>query len=208
MNFTRSTPVRQMVRMIMPALFLAQIAGCASGQQPSVAPGTQSPGPQETTATQGIRTLPATSWKILYNGRPASLAETLSASGYSAAIFQFAGVTCDTCQRDAQEYTRRIQASPLRGRIGHIVVFTDFPEDFQENDFQTFMMQNAPQSIRASDDHAKLWLSLQKNPSTPDRNVIVVLGQASKGLFLNEAAGRDMIFNALETLGAGGRGPQ
>lgn len=140
--------------------------------------------------------------------RPASLNEILSASGYQAAIFQFAGVTCETCQRDATMYTRRIESSPLRGRIGHVVVFTDFQTDFQENDFQSFMTQYAPRSTRVHDDQSRLWLSLQKNPSAPDRNVIVVLGQGGRGLFLNEPASRDLIFNTLETLGnAGGRAP-
>ncbi len=203
MNIVTLKPVRARALLFAMLCLTGPLVSCASATQPSPVP---AGGFTNNGSGNGIQTLPASSWRILTNGRSATLAEALSASGYSAAIFQFAGVTCDTCQRDATDYTRRIQASPLRGRIGHIVVFTDFPEDFQESDFQSFLTQYAPQSVRAHDDRAKLWLSLQKNPSAPDRNVIVVLGQGNRGLFLNEPASRDTIFNALESLGsAGGR---
>jgi len=48
-----------------------------------------------------------------------------------------------------------------------------------------------------------LWLSLQKDPSMPDRNVMVVLGQNGKGLSLNEATSQDLIFSTLEGLASG-----
>ncbi|NBQ54615.1 MAG: hypothetical protein EBU49_13695 [Proteobacteria bacterium] len=82
-------------------------------------------------------------------------------------------------------------------------MFTDFSEDFQENDFASFMSQYAPQSIRTHDSNGRLWLSLQKDPSMPDRNVMVVLGQNGSGLSLNEATSHDVIFNTLEALASG-----
>ncbi len=176
---------------------------CASSQPATTAPGTRQPQSDANAHAFGLRPLPASTWEILSNGRITNLRDILLASGKKSAIFQFAGVTCLTCQHDAEEYTRRIQGSSLKDKITHVAVFTDFPEDFQESDFSTFMTKFAPQSLRTQDDHARLWLSLQKNQAAPDRNVIIVLGQSGQGLSLNEATSHDIIFGALETLASG-----
>ncbi len=192
-----------LLTVIMVAAAGTGLVSCSSTQPASTPPGSSQPITAAVDA-MGIRSLPASSWRALYNGRTMSLQDILGATGKKAAIFQLAGVTCATCQRDAVEYTRRIQASSLQQSIGHVIIFTDFPEDFQENDFSSFMNQFAPQSLRTHDDRAKLWLSLQKNAAMPDRNVIIVLGQSGRGLFLNEPTSRDNIFSALESLGSSG----
>ena len=199
------------VKSVMPLLLtviMVAAAGTGLVSCSSTLPASRPPGSnQPITAAgdaMGIRSLPASSWRALYNGRSMSLLEILGATGKQAAIFQLAGVICDTCQRDAVEYTRRIQASSMQQSIGHVIIFTDFPEDYQESDFSSFMNQFAPQSMRTHDDRAKLWLSLQKNAAMPDRNVIIVLGQSGRGLFLNEPTSRDKIFAALESLGSSG----
>lgn len=187
------------MKLLSTILMGLTLTACASSQPAATRPVSNQP----FGSTSGLQALPASSWQVVYNGRSMSLPEILTASGKSAAIFQFAGVTCVTCQRDAQEYTSRIQRSALKNKLAHIVVFTDFSEDFQENDFASFMNQYAPQSIRTQDSNGRLWLSLQKDPSMPDRNVMVVLGQNGKGLSLNEATSHDLIFTTLEGLASG-----
>lgn len=187
------------MKLLSTILMGLTLTACASSQPAATRPGANQP----FGSTSGLHALPASSWQVVYNGRTMNLPEVLIASGKSAAIFQFAGVTCITCQRDAQEYTSRIQRSASKNKLAHIVVFTDFSEDFQENDFASFMSQYAPQSIRTHDSNGRLWLSLQKDPSMPDRNVMVVLGQNGSGLSLNEATSHDVIFNTLEALASG-----
>lgn len=157
----------------------------------------------QTSPDGSTQTLPANQWQVMYNGSLRSLPDILAMSGKRSLIFQFAGVTCDTCQRDAADFTQKIAASPKRNSIGHIVVFTDFPQDYQESDFVRFMNTFAPNSLRAADQAAKVWLSLQKNPSLPDRNVIVVLGQNSQGFFTNEPSTTAQIHGILESLASG-----
>ncbi len=187
------------MKLFCSVLLWLSLNACASSQPAASPPALN----QALGSTSGVHALPANSWQINYNGRTMSLAEVLTASGKSAAIFQFAGVDCVTCQQDAQEYTGRIQRSPSQNRIGHVIVFTDFSGDFQESEFAAFITRFAPQSTRTHDSNGRLWLSMQKNPSMPDRNVMVVLGQNGTGLSLNEATSHDLIFSTLESLGTG-----
>lgn len=182
------------------------IGGCASGT-PAPAPGSQQPGQSSQSGSHPqpgthLQSLPASSWRILYQGRAMSLQDALAASGKRAAIFQFAGVTCTTCQADATEFSTQIQGS-LGAKAAHFIVFTDFFEDFQEQDFAAFMQAWAPRGIRTHDDHGKLWISLQQNPSKPDRNVIIVLGQNGRGMFTNLPHSNGEVITALQSLASG-----
>lgn len=177
-------------------------SGCASQAPAPQTPPTNQNAPGN--PSNSIQELPASTWQVNFNGVNRSLPEILAMSGKQSLIFQFAGVTCDTCQKDAEDYTRLIAASPKQTQIGHVVVFTDFPEDFLESDFTRFMSTFAPNSLRAADPQAKVWISLQKNPALPDRNVIVVLGQGSQGFFTNEPSTTSQIHAILESLAGGG----
>jgi hypothetical protein len=182
------------------------LGGCASGTQEPV-PANQQPGQSSQWGSRiqpgpALQTLPASSWQVLYQGRSLGLQDALVASGKKAAIFQFAGVTCTTCQADAKEYSSQLQG-PLGSKAAHFVVFTDFFEDFQEQDFADFIPEWAPRAIRAHDDRGKLWISLQQNQSKPDRNVIVVLGQNGRGMFTNLPHSTSDVIVALQSLVSG-----
>lgn len=186
--------------------FAIVLGGCASGT-PAPTPATQQPGQSNQWGSQpqpgaALQNLPASAWQIINQGRLVSLQDALAASGKKAAIFQFAGVTCTTCQADAKEFTAQLQGS-LGAKAAHFIVFTDFFEDFQEQDFAGFMSTWAPRSLRAHDDHGKLWISLQQNPSKPDRNVIVVLGQNGRGMFTNLPHPNSDVITALQSLVSG-----
>ncbi|MEY4629886.1 MAG: hypothetical protein RIQ81_6 [Pseudomonadota bacterium] len=187
---------------VIPFLLATTLGGCASSAQPE--PAKQQPGQAIQSGGRlqpgnQIQDLPASSWRINYQGRSMSLQAALAATGKKAAIFQFAGVTCNTCQADAREFTSSLQSAGGNS-VAHVVVFTDFLEDFQDQDFAGFMGTWAPASLRAHDERSSLWLSLQNDPSKPDRNVIVVLGQNGRGMFTNLPHPNSAVLSALRTL--------
>lgn len=188
---------------VIPLLLAGIIGGCAStSAQPDPAkqqPGQAVAGYDRLQPGNQIQDLPASAWQINYRGRPMPLQAVLAASGKKAAIFQFAGVTCDTCQADAREFTVAAQSMGGSG-AAHFVVFTDFFEDFQDQDFAGFMENFAPHSVRAHDDRGSLWISLQQNQAKPERNVIVVLGQNGRGMFTNLPHPNSAVVTALRTL--------
>lgn len=138
----------------------------------------------------------------VYTGRSKdtkSLCEVLEESGKKVAIFQFAGVFCISCQQEAQELRRELEASRYGDDIAHVVVMTDFFSDFADDVFQGFMRKFAPDSISVYDE-AKLWKYFSQDPSEPNRATIMAMDLDMNAVILNQDGQQGGIVAAAEKM--------
>jgi hypothetical protein len=133
----------------------------------------------------GLRNKPVGSWIVsdASGGRLLNLCQVLKESGKKAAVFQFAGVTCVTCTQESKEFEAHIKKGDLEDDVLHVIVFTDRRREYNEQNFNDFMRQYAPNGLRLYDDDGLLWKALNRNTTIPDRGVVAALGMNGKDAF-------------------------
>jgi len=100
-----------------------------------------------------------------------NLCQILKAKNKKVEIMQLAGITCLSCQRESVF----ISSELMNSNTGHSVVFTDFMEDYRDEDFSEYMGDYSKKgSSRFHDDQINLWKILSKNPKYPIRPTILI----------------------------------
>lgn len=94
---------------------------------------------------------------VTVSERPTSLCDVLRATNKKVAIFQFAGSDCLSCKDEAKATQAALRTSGRSLDILHVVGFTDKRGRAAEQEFQTFMQENAPLAFRAHDYDQKMW---------------------------------------------------
>lgn len=132
--------------------------------------------------TQNINTLALTTAE----GRSKTLCENLIEMNSPVAIVQFAGVTCLSCQHEAQFFTEKLGSTQVPGsKILHTVALTDLLTDYEETDFTRFMTSFAPQSQRMHDANTTLWRYFSADPNEPTRPTIVAYNRSGWSYVIN-----------------------
>lgn len=154
----------------------ATVAGC-NGEQVTLS------GKQKTYDGKANRLLAA-------GGKPISFCDVLIASGKEAIVLQFAGVLCITCQEEAVYLSAAISRNSSRSsKIGHVIVFTDFYDDFSEEDYQNFMATYAVGSLRNHDDSIKYWKTFTTDPKNPTRPTFFAMNNGQEAQIFNDSSG-------------------
>ncbi len=129
-----------------------------------------------------------------------SLCDFMKKNDLNVAVFQFAGVLCSSCQVEAQYFQGEF-AKKTFDKAKHVVVLTDYLEDYSEEQFQGFMTKFSPDSLRTHDPRAALWKALSINPKEPTRPTVVAVDNKGIGLLINqEGAAVEPIMDAVEDL--------
>lgn len=128
-----------------------------------------------------------------------SLLDVLKASGKKAAIFQFAGTECLSCQDEAKEIEAKLAVSAKGQDIAHIVVLTDFFKDYEASEFKAFMDKYAPKATAVYDE-AKIWKKYSKNPAAPSRATIMAMNLEEEVAIFKEEGEQVGIVPAAEGL--------
>jgi len=126
--------------------------------------------------------------KFLYSpdGVAKSLCDYIKDTDSKIAIFQFAGVTCLSCQVEAEDITQKMILTTKYPDVSHIVALTDYREDYDEAMYGEFMKSYAPFSIRAHDSNIALWKYFSVNPNRPTRPTIAAIADNGLAYVINQ----------------------
>ena len=131
---------------------------------------------------QNINALTLTS----QDGRTKSLCDNLVDMNSPVGIVQFAGVTCLSCQQEAQFFTSKLGLTQTYGNKNlHTGALTDLLTDYQESDFVRFMKTYAPQSLRMHDANTTLWRFFSADPNEPTRPTIIAYNRYGWSYIIN-----------------------
>ncbi len=133
-----------------------------------------------------ISKIPASRLKLTVDGKEIRLCEIMIQEKKRAMILQFAGVLCYSCQDEAKYINENLTLKNLRDEILHVVVITDFLEDYSEEEFRGFMQQYAPQGFRSHDPTIELWRYFSIDPTMPTRPTFVALNLDGDAKVINE----------------------
>lgn len=123
----------------------------------------------------------------VYTGRDKqtkTLCQVLQGTGKKAAVFQFAGATCISCQDEALELEKLVATDAAGRDIAFVVVLTDFFSDMDDNSFQNFKTRYAPNATVVYDE-AKLWKYFSANPAMPNRTALMTMNLGMNAVVIN-----------------------
>ena len=121
------------------------------------------------------------------DGSKKTLCDALLDIDANVMVVQFSGVTCLSCQEEGIHFTKALALSKVYGnQIAHSVALTDFYEDYTEEEFERFMTQYAPHSLRLHDPSIALWKYFSKDPLSPTRPTLVAYSREGWSYLINE----------------------
>ena len=170
---------------------------------------TNTRGAQDNSDSQGgtFKHYDLASFKILDgNRKETNMKKYMADNKLDVAIFQFAGVICISCQEESNYFQKELN-SYAGGKVGHVIVYTDYIDEYTEEQYKYFMKTFAPNGLRAHDIEAKLWHQFSINPALPARPTVLAVNSAGFGLLINkEGADVSPIMAALKQLDSGDGG--
>lgn len=128
-----------------------------------------------------------------------SICDLMTTNSWDTAVFQLAGVTCSSCIEEAVYLEESLDKDSTK----HVVVLTDFFEDYPVEMYQNFIADFAPSAYRAHDNEISLWKKLSANPSLPTRPTILVFHKSGLSYLINtEGTPKEEILSAVQTISA------
>lgn len=193
-----------MGKLAVAGVTLATIAlsnSCAS-KAAKTPESTQSPGVSSdgtSNSTKDFRTLPATSITLKESDGATTTTPyaKAKASGKAYTVFQFSGVTCESCQADSPKVQRDL--STLKN-VNRVVVFPNQFSGYSQAEYQGFINSYAPGAQRLVDSDLNVLKSIRRDSAQFFGLYLVVRASDGKGFILNDTDAHLKIFNAVRNL--------
>ncbi|MCX6127130.1 MAG: hypothetical protein NTV34_20600 [Proteobacteria bacterium] len=186
---------------VMFSVFLTIISGCASQSSPTGS-GEKKPVVSEpvkkpvspATDDGAFLTIAAVNTPIL---DAVSFAMKAKSFGKPYTVFQFSGVTCESCKADSP----KVQAELAKmNNVARVVVFPNVDAPYSEDEYQGFIRQYAPGAARLVDNNLAVLKELRKEKSQFFGLYVVVRSVDGKAFVMNESDAHLNIVNAVKVL--------
>jgi thiol-disulfide isomerase/thioredoxin len=120
---------------------------------------------------------------VLQNGQNVSLAQVAAKSSTPYTLFQFVGVTCESCKTEAPYVSKVL--SKYTGSVSRVLIFPNQADEYQTSEYMGFSSNYASGSSYLIDDSLAV-IKKVRAKTTQYFGVFVLVGKDGKGLVLNE----------------------
>ncbi|MCX6125588.1 MAG: hypothetical protein NTV34_12715 [Proteobacteria bacterium] len=198
-------------------LILCLLASCKDAESPGTSPAKRESGDQSKTpgtTTQAPSTDPgptgpkvvalaAGQMKVIQGvGSPStSLLEIVKASGKALGVFQFSGVTCESCKADSPRVMNDLR--PYSKDLQTVVVFPNAPNDYSAADYLGFVSSFAQGAKYAIDGDLSVLKSIRKK-SSQFFGLYILLKKDGSGLVLANDDSHLEVLKSVKLLLGGG----
>lgn len=195
------------IKRVVLIVAVASLTSCqsSSGDSPhsgnsSPKPAVQSDDPRGSSATSsGASDIGAASMIVLQNSNAVSLAAIAAKASGTVTVFQFAGVTCESCKTETPYVTSAL--SKFGQQVAHIVVFPNKASEYSPSEYLEFTSRYANAAAYVIDDSLSVLKKVRANVSQYF-GVYVLVTKDGKGIILNqEQAYKDVQTNVSKILG-------
>jgi hypothetical protein len=114
-----------------------------------------------------------------------SLCDVVAGTGKKAAIFQFSGIDCISCQQEAVEFKKQLAADPSASQLAYVVVVTDFFDDVRDDRIENFKTTYASGASAVVFDEAAIWKRFSANPAMPNRTLMMAMNLDQQAVVIN-----------------------
>lgn len=165
------------------------LMGCSSSSQSA----NSKPAP----ATISFAALAAANNTILVNGQvPATLVNMVRNAGKSVGVFEFVGVTCESCKTESPMITS--QLAPYAASVTRVVIFPNQVNQYTNSEYQTFVNTYAVGSTYAVDNDLTLLKSIRAN-SSQYFGIFVIVKSDGTGVVLNQEDAASRVISNVQT---------
>lgn len=164
------------VRLFMQVSLLALLASC----QPPAANDSGSRGPQPNT---NQTTIGAESMMVLQGSSSVSLASIAAKSSSDLTVFQFAGVTCESCKTEGPFVTTAL--SKFGSKVNRMVIFPNKASEYSAAEYSGFTKTYAGNAAYVIDDSLAV-IKKVRAKTTQYFGVYILVGKDGKGLVMNQ----------------------
>lgn len=165
------------------------LMGCSSSSQSA----NSKPAP----ATSSFAALAAANNTILVNGQvPATLVNMVRNAGKSVGVFEFVGVTCESCKTESPMITS--QLAPYAASVTRVVIFPNQVNQYTNSEYQTFVNTYAVGSTYAVDNDLTLLKSIRAN-SSQYFGIFVIVKSDGTGVVLNQEDAASRVISNVQT---------
>ncbi len=165
------------------------LMGCSSSSQSA----NSKPAP----ATSSFAALAAANNTILVNGQvPATLVNMVRNAGKPVGVFEFVGVTCESCKTESPMITS--QLAPYAASVTRVVIFPNQVNQYTNGEYQTFVNTYAVGSTYAVDNDLTLLKSIRAN-SSQYFGIFVIVKSDGTGLVLNQEDAASRVISNVQT---------
>ena len=169
------------VRLLMQASLITMLASCqppaSKGQQPTA---TQTP---TTNQSSTLTEIGASSFMVLQGSSMASLASIAAKSSSDITVFQFAGVTCESCKTEGPYVTSAL--SKFGSKVSRIVIFPNKATEYSALEYSNFTKAYTGNSPYVIDDSLAVIKKIRAK-TTQYFGVFILMSKDGKGMIMNQ----------------------
>ena len=172
------------VYAIIGAVGLGLVTSCLPAPSANNNTGVQRPAnsSENNSSATVLSSIGSESMTVLQNGQNVSLAQVASKSSMPFTLFQFVGVTCESCKTEAPYVSKVL--SKYSGSVSRVLIFPNQADEYQTNEYLGFSGNYASGSPYLIDDSLAV-IKRVRAKTTQYFGVFVLVGKDGKGLVLN-----------------------
>ncbi len=175
------------VKLLRYASLVALLAGCqppaakdtgSKGQKPT-APTTTQP----TNSSSSLGDIGASSLMVLQGSSTVSLASIADKSASDLTVFQFAGVTCESCKTEGPFVTSAL--SKFGSKINRVVIFPNKAAEYTAAEYSGFTRSYTASSPYVIDDSLAV-IKRVRAKTTQYFGVYILVAKDGRGMIMNQ----------------------
>jgi hypothetical protein len=135
-----------------------------------------------TTTSAALSEIGTATMSVLQNGSARTLAQVAAANSTPFTLFQFAGVTCESCKTESPHITQVMAKFP--GKISRYIIFPNQASEYQPSEYQGFTSTYASSNPYLIDDSLSVIKKVRAN-TTQYFGVYILVAKDGRGTVLN-----------------------
>ena len=148
-------------------------------------------------SSSGFAALSAANNPILVNGQASTtLVNIVRNAGKSVGVFEFVGVTCESCKTESPMITS--QLAPYAASVTRVVIFPNQVNQYTSSEYQTFVNTYAVGSTYAVDNDLTLLKSIRAN-TNQYFGIFVIVKSDGTGMVLNQDDAASRVISNVQT---------
>lgn len=191
-------------QVILMSVALAFVVGCGPQKTNQSSSGRKNPQTSNTTPSNNTPTNPTQSTalaiaskSVLVNGRSTTLQQIAQSNGKAVTVFQFSGVTCESCKVDSPLVSKQLQ--PYASKVAKVVLFPNQPDEYTAAEYGGFVNSYSPASSYAIDGDLSVLKGIRKK-SSQFFGLYIIMRADGSGVILNEDNSYQYVLNSVTQL--------
>lgn len=173
---------------MVSGLLIMGLAACVpppsgdSGGGTAQKPANNSSNGSGSTTSTALSEIGTATMSVLQNGSAKTLAQVAAANSTPFTLFQFAGVTCESCKTESPHITQVMAKFP--GKISRYIIFPNQASEYQPSEYQGFTSTYASSNPYLIDDSLSVIKKVRAN-TTQYFGVYILVAKDGRGTVLN-----------------------